>query len=249
MGIELPPLNTALVEVHRELATVSMGAKDMAIKNKNVWKTVKLTQTQLQKAQERIAELERTTTTAQQNPGLTSNDDASTTLREEVEAQTAIAAKAKRATQLTESKIDRLRAELRQSSDREKDVWAKGRRAVKALEDKLEAETATHTRTKEENRKLCEEAQKTEAVITGLRELLEKKKAWYDEQLERERELKHQVEVRLNNEMGRLEELHLKESQIWAKMKSLYEERLRPISVKSKTSKKPWTKRKPTPKR
>mgnify|MGYP000739397582 CR=1 FL=1 len=62
MGIELPPLNTALVEVHRELATVSMGAKDMAIKNKNVWKTVKLTQTQLQKAQERIAKLERSKT-------------------------------------------------------------------------------------------------------------------------------------------------------------------------------------------
>ena len=116
MGIELPPLNTALVEVHRELATVSMGAKDMAIKNKNVWKTVKLTQAQLQKAQERIAELERTTTTVQQNPGLTSNDDALTTLREEVEAQTAIAAKAKRATQIAKSEIDRLRAELQQLS-------------------------------------------------------------------------------------------------------------------------------------
>ena len=36
MGIELPPLNTTLVETHRELAKVSMGAKDMAIKNKNV---------------------------------------------------------------------------------------------------------------------------------------------------------------------------------------------------------------------
>ena len=34
----------------------------------------------------------------------------------------------------------------------------------------------------------------------------------------------HHVEVRLNNEMGRLEELHLKESHIWAKMKSYYEE-------------------------
>ena len=30
----------ALVEVHRELAKVTLGAKDMAIKNKNVWKTV-----------------------------------------------------------------------------------------------------------------------------------------------------------------------------------------------------------------
>mgnify|MGYP000391440795 FL=1 len=36
MGIELPPLNAALVEAHRELVRVSMGAKDMATKNKNV---------------------------------------------------------------------------------------------------------------------------------------------------------------------------------------------------------------------
>ena len=32
MGIKLPPLNVALVEVHRELAKVSMGAKAMVIK-------------------------------------------------------------------------------------------------------------------------------------------------------------------------------------------------------------------------
>ena len=40
LGIKLPPLNMALVKVHRELAKVTLGAKDMAIKNKNVWKTV-----------------------------------------------------------------------------------------------------------------------------------------------------------------------------------------------------------------
>ena len=50
IGIELPPLNTALVEVHRELAKVTLGAKDMAIKNKNVWKIVKVNQEQLNKA-------------------------------------------------------------------------------------------------------------------------------------------------------------------------------------------------------
>ena len=44
MGTELPPLNTALVEVHRELAKVSIGAKDMTSKNKKAWKTIKLTQ-------------------------------------------------------------------------------------------------------------------------------------------------------------------------------------------------------------
>ena len=48
-GIELPPLNAALVKVHRELAKVSIGTKDMAIKNKNVWKTVKQTQAELTK--------------------------------------------------------------------------------------------------------------------------------------------------------------------------------------------------------
>ena len=58
MGIELPPLNTNLVEVHRELARVTMGAKDMATKNKNVWKTVKQAQAELRKAHDQIAELE-----------------------------------------------------------------------------------------------------------------------------------------------------------------------------------------------
>ena len=46
----------------------------------------------------------------------------------------------------------------------------------------------------------------------------------YEEQLLHERQQTHHVEVRLNNEMGRLEELHLKESHIWAKMKSHYKE-------------------------
>ena len=44
MGIKLPPLNRALVKVHRELATVIIG------KNKNQWKTINITQQQLGKA-------------------------------------------------------------------------------------------------------------------------------------------------------------------------------------------------------
>ena len=43
-----------------------------------------------------------------------------------------------------------------------------------------------------------------EGVNKGLRELLEKRKAWYNEQLEKEQEETHQVQVRLNNEMGQL---------------------------------------------
>ena len=62
MGIELPPLNTDLVEVHRELARVTMGVKDMATKSKNVWKA------ELRTTHERIAELERDITTMQQQP-------------------------------------------------------------------------------------------------------------------------------------------------------------------------------------
>ena len=40
-GIELPPLNAALVEVHWQLARTTIGAKDMPAKSKIVWKTVK----------------------------------------------------------------------------------------------------------------------------------------------------------------------------------------------------------------
>ena len=50
---------------------------------------------------------------------------------------------------------------------------------MKALEDKLEAEAIAHNNKKQKNKKLREEAQKMKAVVTGLRELLEKKKAWY----------------------------------------------------------------------
>ena len=96
VGIELPPLNTALVEVHRELAKVSIGAKDMAIENKNVWKTVKQTQAELHKANERITELERGVTSIQQIFGSTNSNSVLRTLREEVEAQTTIATNAKR---------------------------------------------------------------------------------------------------------------------------------------------------------
>ena len=142
---------------------------------------MKLIQAELQNANERITELETNATTTQQaTPPPNQAIDA---LKEEIEAQTAIASKAKRVVQLAESEIDHLRAELRQSSDREKDIRANGRKAVKTLEEKLVAETAQHTWTKEENAQLREEAKKSEAAIAGLQALLEKKKVWFDEQL------------------------------------------------------------------
>ena len=83
MGIELPPLNAALVDVHRELVRTTSGAKDMAAKNKSMWKTVKQTQAKLQKANERIAELERSVTTAPPAPSTTVNAETQE-LQEEV---------------------------------------------------------------------------------------------------------------------------------------------------------------------
>ena len=53
---------------------------------------------------------------------------------------------------------------------------------------------------------------------------MEKKKVWFDEQLLGEQERRHQLEIHLNNEMGKLEELHSKKSQLWAGMRSTYEE-------------------------
>ena len=63
-----------------------------------------------------------------------------------------------------------------------------------------------------------------EGVNKGLHELLEKRKALYNEQLEQEWEETHRVKVRLNNEMGQIVERHLKETKIWIEMKRHYEE-------------------------
>ena len=78
-------------------------------------KTVKITQDQLNKTQERITQLENNTTTMQHTSATTSHEAEVTTLREEVEAQAAIAAKAEKAMQLAETEIDRLRSKPRQS--------------------------------------------------------------------------------------------------------------------------------------
>ena len=43
IGIELPPLNTVLVEVYCELAMVQNGTKDMVTKNKRLKKKEKFT--------------------------------------------------------------------------------------------------------------------------------------------------------------------------------------------------------------
>ena len=58
IGIELPSLNVALVEVHRELATVRNDAKHMVTKNKCLKKQEKYAHGQLAEAQRRITKLE-----------------------------------------------------------------------------------------------------------------------------------------------------------------------------------------------
>ena len=73
---------------------------------------------------------------------------------------------------------------------------------------------------REERDKLHEEGTKKEATNTTLREAAQKKRVRYDEHLMHERQLNHDVEVRLNKEMGK----NGKELQIWEKMKSHYEE-------------------------
>ena len=50
IDVELPPLNRSLVEVHRKLATVRNGAKDMVTKSKRLTKAEKYAQQQLAEA-------------------------------------------------------------------------------------------------------------------------------------------------------------------------------------------------------
>ena len=54
IGIELPPLNTTLVEVHRELAMVRNGSRDMVTKKKCLKKAEKYAEQQLADAQKQI---------------------------------------------------------------------------------------------------------------------------------------------------------------------------------------------------
>ena len=84
------------------------------------------------------------------------------------------------------SEVDRLRGELRQSSDKERDIRPKGRKAVKSLEEKLTMEYTAHGLTTDANSKLREEVSKLEGVNQKLRDVLEERKAWYDEKLKHE---------------------------------------------------------------
>ena len=121
------------------------------------------TQAKLQKAHKRIAELERSVTRAQQQtpPPDRTNEP---THEKELEAQIAANEKDKRTLREAESEIDRLRGELQQSSERERDIRAKGRKAVKSLEEQLAMEHSAHDVTTNATNRLREEVSKLEDV-------------------------------------------------------------------------------------
>ena len=85
-------------------------------------------------------------------------------------------------------------------------------------------ENAAHDLTTDANNRLREEVSKLEDVNQRLRNVLEERKAGYEEQLKHEREEAQQVRIRLENEKGQLVDRHEREAEIWAKMREQYEE-------------------------
>ena len=63
-----------------------------------------------------------------------------------------------------------------------------------------------------------------EGIIVAVQDAMLNRCQWYEEQIEIEQQNTRAVEVRLNNEMGRLEALHDKESKLWQEVKAHYEE-------------------------
>ena len=123
IGIELPPLNAALVEVHLELATVRNGAKDMVMKNKRLKKGEKYAQGQFAEAQRQISRLKKQ---LHAHPVANKQPTASVTQDELCNLETALPNTQKAA----ETEVGRLRDELRQFSDQETSIRAQSRNAL-----------------------------------------------------------------------------------------------------------------------
>ena len=123
IGIELPPLNAALVEVHWELATVRNGAKDMVMKNKRLKKGEKYAQGQFAEAQRQISRLKKQ---LHAHPVANKQPTASVTQDELCNLETALPNTQKAA----ETEVGRLRDELRQFSDQETSIRAQSRNAL-----------------------------------------------------------------------------------------------------------------------
>ena len=132
-GIKLTSLNTALVEVHRELATVKHGAKHMVTKNKRLKKKEKYAHGQLAEAERHISELEAQLC-AQPVANL---PQAASTPLEELRKLEAALTKTQKAAETAKTEIGWFRDELWQSLDRETNVRAQAHKAVKDAQEKL----------------------------------------------------------------------------------------------------------------
>ena len=210
IGIELPPLNTALVEVHRELATVRHDAKDMVTKNKRLKKKDKYAQGQLAETQQRISELEE-----QLHAQPTANQpQAASTPPEELRKLETALAKTQKAAETAETEIGRLRDELRQSSDRETNVRAQARKAVKDAQEKLQAEVTAHKRTLESLTKRIDVEAHAEQKILELREEAKKQQQWFEDHMASSAEVAKQAEQILKNQIAGMEDRHEREKQL-----------------------------------
>ena len=81
-----------------------------------------------------------------------------------------MAAKAKKAADVAEIEIQRLRDELRQSSNQEKDIQATTQENIKDLQDKLDVETSAQNQIVEAFNKQIEAHAQAEAKIQEMSE-------------------------------------------------------------------------------
>ena len=168
------PHDTALLQSGKAYELIEfLATQQIKVSQRKIQENAKeQTQVELQKAHKCIMELERSVAMVQQQPPPTSSTDI-LTHKKEIEAQIVVTEKAKRVLRKAESEIDRLRGELRQSSERERNIRVKGQKAVKSLEEKLSMEHAAHDLTTYANNKLREEVSKLEGVNQRLRKVLE----------------------------------------------------------------------------
>ena len=229
IGIELPPLNAALVEVHRELATVRNGAKDMVTKNKRLKKQEKYAQGQLTEAQRQISELQEQ---HHAQPVANQQLTASNTQDELRNLETALAKTQKAA----KKELGKLQDELRQSSDWETSVRVQAWKALKEAQEKLQEQVTAHKRTLEALTKHIN-MEAWEQKILELQEEAKKQKQWFEDHLASSADLAKQVEQILKNQIARMEERQAKEAQLWADIKLQYEVRAQGHTAKINTLK------------
>ena len=150
---------------------------------------------------------ESTTTTDSLTPELQK-------LHEEVEAQMAIASKAKRAMEIAEMEIERLRFKLQQSSDRETIIRTIARKSMKEIQAKQDELVIAHIQAianLANHRKALERA---EEAINEQWEAGARQTKWFEEQLVAEQQLAEELQLRMEKEMVQIEVLHDKELKI-----------------------------------